>query len=369
MNATDNFYCDNNSTTLKDITLLLNHSCSINVSENTPSPYDFGIFLDSLRSGNTASLDFPRKFFYSFWWGLRNLSNFGTNLITSTHVWENLFAILISIIGLLLFLYLIGNVQTFMELATIKSEEIRQKMKERQIEEWMAKYGLKEHFKKKIRKNIKQKLKENRDADLGNLFSILPRDTMKPLKRFLFMNTLRTVPMLKEKDEKVLKKICDCLRPVMYDEKSIVVRTGDPLDQMIFITEGLIWTYVGSDQSRHGGSSLGSQSSSMSTNMLKKGEFYGEELLDWASSASQLPISAQTVQCHTKVEAFVLMAKDLTRIVSKRALSWDSNNMNHSSNHNNNEVTHHGQPLLSGFESSTGSKPRIRYLKPAARPH
>lgn len=43
---------------------------------------------------------------------VRLCSNFGTNLtVTSSYVWENLFAILISVIGLLLFLYLIGNVQ------------------------------------------------------------------------------------------------------------------------------------------------------------------------------------------------------------------------------------------------------------------
>nr|XP_028951112.1 probable cyclic nucleotide-gated ion channel 10 [Malus domestica] len=126
--------------------------------------------------------------------------------------------------------------------------------------------------------------------------------------------------------------ICDYLRPVTYDENSFVVRTGDLLDRMIFITEGFIWTYVGGDQNRHGGgSSSGSQSSSMPTNMLKKGQFYGEELLYRQSSPSQLPISPQTVKCHTKVEAFVLMAKDWTSIVSK-CRSLLPNNMNHGNN-------------------------------------
>ncbi|CAN6564748.1 unnamed protein product [Malus baccata var. baccata] len=387
-NMTDfsTFYCDDNDTPIlnfeclyfvlcktKNITSFLDKFCPINAPENTTPPFDFGIFLDSLRSGNAASLDVPGKLFYSFWWGLRNLSNFGTNLTTSTYVWENIFAILISIIGILLFLYLIGNVQTFMQLATTRSEDIRQKikMKERRIEDWMVNNHLPEDLKKEIKKNVKQKLKENKDADLENLFSILPGYTKKPLKRFLFMDTLRTVPMLKEMDEKVLKMICDYLRPVTYDENSFVVRTGDLLDRMIFITEGFIWTYVGGDQNRHGGgSSSGSQSSSMPTNMLKKGQFYGEELLYRQSSPSQLPISPQTVKCHTKVEAFVLMAKDWTSIVSKCRLLLP-NNMNHGNNNNNNNmnVTHYGQPLLSGFESSTASTPGIRYFKPAMRPH
>ncbi|CAN6705913.1 unnamed protein product [Malus baccata var. baccata] len=379
MTSVSPFYCDDLDTTPRNIISFLNESCPINVPANTTPPFDFGIFLASLQSGNTASLDFPSKFFYSFWWGLRNLSNFGTNLTTSTYVWENLFAILISLIGLLLFLYLLGNVQVgayalitlisscpiTILIAMILSPTLL-------TSTTSCTNDLPEDLKKEIKKNVKQKLKENKDADLENLFSILPWYTKKPLKRFLFMSTLRTVTMLKEMDEKVLKMICDYLRPVMYDENSIVVRTGEPLDRIIFITEGFIWTYVGGDQSRHGGgSSSGSQSSSLPTNTLKKGQFYGEELLYWPSSPSKLPISAQTVQCHTKVEAFVLMDKDLTSIVSKCALWWDSNNMNHSNNNNNNNMnfTHHGQPLPSGVESSTGSTPRIRYLKPAVRPH
>ncbi|KAK9913347.1 hypothetical protein M0R45_037165 [Rubus argutus] len=39
----------------------------------------------------------------------------GSNLQTSTNTWENLFATLISILGLLLFLYLIGNLQMYMQ--------------------------------------------------------------------------------------------------------------------------------------------------------------------------------------------------------------------------------------------------------------
>ncbi|CAB4307008.1 unnamed protein product [Prunus armeniaca] len=80
-----------------------------NVPDNTKPPFDYGIFLDSLKLGNMGH--FPTKLCYSFWWGLKNLSNFGTNLTTSNYVWENLFAILISITGVLLSVCLIGNVQ------------------------------------------------------------------------------------------------------------------------------------------------------------------------------------------------------------------------------------------------------------------
>lgn len=83
-----------------------------------------------------------------------------------------------------------------MQLATTKSEETRQKIIkiEQAIEEWMVKNDLPEDMKNEIKNNIIQQLEENIDAvDLENLFSILPWNTRKSLKRFLCMSTLRKV--------------------------------------------------------------------------------------------------------------------------------------------------------------------------------
>ncbi|ONI11862.1 hypothetical protein PRUPE_4G130500 [Prunus persica] len=104
------FYCDDHITSTTVIAFL-NESCGTDVPDNTKPLFDYGIFLDSLEIGNTRHIHFPTKLCYCFWWGLRNLSNFGTNLATSNYAWENFFAILTSITGLLLFVYLIGNVQ------------------------------------------------------------------------------------------------------------------------------------------------------------------------------------------------------------------------------------------------------------------
>ena len=41
----------------------------------------------------------------------RACSSYGSNLQTSAYIWENVFALGISIFGLLLFLYLLGNLQ------------------------------------------------------------------------------------------------------------------------------------------------------------------------------------------------------------------------------------------------------------------
>lgn len=64
-------YCDTGGRH-PDKTAFLNSSCPILVEDK--EKFDFGIFLDGLQSGIVESkTDFPQKFFYCFWWGLRNL--------------------------------------------------------------------------------------------------------------------------------------------------------------------------------------------------------------------------------------------------------------------------------------------------------
>lgn len=133
--------------------------------------------------------------------------------------------------------------------------------------------------------------------------------------------------MLSQMDEKVLKMMCDYLKPVNYPENTLVFKMGEPLDRMVFITEGLMWTYTTATESSHVEKETGlCTSTSMDTNCLKKGDSYGLELLQFASSSlAQLPTSASNVRCHTKVEAFVLMAKDLRSVVTKCEKWWDFN--------------------------------------------
>ncbi|RXH95244.1 hypothetical protein DVH24_024928 [Malus domestica] len=116
-------------------------------------------------------------------------------------------------------------------------------------------------------------------------------------------------------NERVFTLICDCLKPVTYGENSFIFR--DPLDCIVFIIDGTMWTYGSSD------SKVGQRFSSMSIERLVKGHFYGKELFDRSSDYfTELPVSSKHVKSLTKVEAFVLMAKDLETLVSRFPLQW-----------------------------------------------
>ncbi|KAH9677298.1 cyclic nucleotide-gated ion channel 1 [Citrus sinensis] len=281
--------------------------------------FNFGIFLGALESGIVESTYFPKKFFYCFWWGLRNLSSLGQNLETSTYVWEICFAVFISISGLVLFSFLIGNMQTYLQSTTTRLEEMR--VKRRDAEQWMAHRLLPDTLRERIRRYEQYKWQETRGVDEENLLCNLPKDLRRDIKRHLCLALLMRVPLFEKMDEQLLDALCDRLKPVLYTEESYIVREGDPVDEMLFIMRGKLLTIT----------TNGGRTGFFNSEYLGAGDFCGEELLTWAldpQSSSNLPISTRTVRALTEVEAFALMADDLKflrhtfRFYSQQWRSW-----------------------------------------------
>ncbi|KAG9154474.1 hypothetical protein Leryth_020504 [Lithospermum erythrorhizon] len=296
-------YCDLDHSNFQQF---LNASCPIEPPNTTR--FDFGIFLEALNSGVVESRDFPQKFFNCFWWGLQSLSSLGQNLETSTYVFEICFAVFISIAGLVLFSFLIGNMQTYLQSTTLRLEEMR--VKRRDAEQWMSHRMLPEELRERIRRYIQYKWQETRGVDEENLINNLPKDLRRDIKRHLCLALLMRVPMFGKMDEQLLDALCNHLKPVLYTEKSFIVREDDPVDEMLFIMRGKLLSVT----------TNGGRTGFYNSEILKAGDFCGEELLTWAldtHSSSHLPISTRTVEALSEVEGFALMADDLKFVATQ----------------------------------------------------
>lgn len=126
------------------------------------------------------------------------------------------------------------------------------------------------------------------------------------------------VTMFINMDARVLKAIYEHLKLVIYNEDTYIIREGEPLEKMFFITRGTAWSYTTCNANVAG--SITSGASSI-IKCLVRGDFYGEELLNWATtkfaSFSEFPISTRTLKAQKKVEGFVLRANDLKSVVTK----------------------------------------------------
>ncbi|KAB5527197.1 hypothetical protein DKX38_021044 [Salix brachista] len=303
--------------------------------------FNFGIFIDALDSGVVESTNFPRKFFYCFWWGLRNLrfvdillcissvskldlfgampsyifsfyisfySSFGQNLKTSTFIGEILFAIFISIAGLVLFALLIGNMQKYLQSTTVRVEEMR--VKRRDTDQWMSQRMLPDNLRERIRRYEQYKWQETRGVEERGLIRNLPKDLRMEINRHLCLDLIKKVPIFEKMDEKILDAVCDRLKATLYPKDSYIVREGDPVDEMLFIMRGNLVSVT----------TNGGRTGFFNAVSLKAGDFCGEMLLTWAldpQSSSNLPISTRTVQALSEVEAFSLEADDLKSVASQ----------------------------------------------------
>ncbi|KAM3741820.1 hypothetical protein ACB098_07G026100 [Castanea mollissima] len=88
---------------------------------------------------------------------MRNLCSFGSNLQTSDYIWENCFSLCISIFGLLLFIYFLGNLQIYMQRRATKSIRKRDEKKGHKV-------GGNYEEEKKALEEMKQALEEMKKA-------------------------------------------------------------------------------------------------------------------------------------------------------------------------------------------------------------
>ncbi|KAM5587186.1 cyclic nucleotide-gated ion channel 1 [Rosa sericea] len=331
---------------------LINKLCPIDNPNATL--FNFGMFLDILQSGNTGSTNFSTKFFYSFWWGLRNLSNFGTNLETSSYMWENCFAILICVIGLLLFLFLIGNLQTYIQSEAekfVKIEESRRTRittKYKDIWNWMSSHGIPNNMINDMLENIREdRIVQliNKDVDTKFMGRCYNRDKAEsdPVK-FVCLNALKQIPILRNMDEQDFELFWQShydfpnfrslrnmdeqdLELFLQDRRyglpnyttkekdSYITRAGKDLEAIYLIIDGVVEC---KDAKTTG-------SSPMSTQTMRYYDCCVEEVLRWAisnykrsrSDRRPLPVSKVDVKCQTKIEAFKFTANRLIKILQE----------------------------------------------------
>ncbi|KAG2699855.1 hypothetical protein I3760_07G207600 [Carya illinoinensis] len=274
---------------------------------NSSSDFNFGIFEKAVTD-NIISSNFIEKYLYCLWFGLQNLSSYGQNLSTSTFIGETSFAILIAILGLVLFGHLIGNMQTYLQSITVRLEEWR--LKRRDTEEWMRHRQLPRGLQERVRRFVQYKWLATRGVDEESILSALPTDLCRDIQRHLCLDLLLRVPFFSQMDNQLLDAICERLVSSLSTQGTYIVREGDPVTEMLFIIRGRL----------ESSTTNGGRTGFFNSITLSPGDFCGEELLAWAllpKSTLNLPSSTRTVRSLGEVEAFALRAEDLKFVANQ----------------------------------------------------
>lgn len=275
--------------------------------ENDDIEFNYGIFENALTK-NVVFSNFFEKYFYCLWWGLQNLSSYGQTLSTTTFIGETSFAILIAIMGLVLFAHLIGNMQTYLQSLTVRLEEWR--LRRRDTEEWMRHRQLPEDLRQRVRRFVQYKWLATRGVDEESILRGLPADLRRDIQSHLCLDLVRRVPLFSQMDDQLLDAICERLVSSLSTEGTYIVREGDPVTEMLFIIRGKL----------ESSTTNGGRTGFFNSIILRPGDFCGEELLEWAllpKSTLNLPSSTRTVRALIEVEAFALRAEDLKFVANQ----------------------------------------------------
>ncbi|KAH6762347.1 cyclic nucleotide-gated channel 15 [Perilla frutescens var. hirtella] len=281
--------------------------------------HNFGIYEDALTYG-VASSTFLHKYSYCFWWGLRNLSSAGQNLLTTTYIGEINFAITIAILGLVLFALLIGNMQTYLQSSTARLEEWR--VRRMDSEKWMHHRQLPDEMKERVRRYDLYRWVTTRGVDEEGILGSLPCDLRRDIKRHLCLDLVRRVALFEEVDDLTSDAICERLKPVLCSPGSCLVREGDPVVEMVFILRGRLDSYT----------TNGGRTGFLNWCELGSGDFCGEELLSWGlypRPTILLPSSTRTVTAITEVEGFSLASDDVKFVTSHFRKQLHSKQLKH----------------------------------------
>ncbi|KAL8140608.1 hypothetical protein V2J09_006629 [Rumex salicifolius] len=270
--------------------------------------YEFGMYAIAVTSGVTSS-EFLRRYLYSLWWGMKQLSSLGQNVDTSMYVGETTFAIVIGILGLVIVALLIGNMQVYLQASAKRLEEWR--VRRADSEKWMNHRQLPINMKKRVRKHYQYLWNMTYGVEEESILENLPTDLRRDIKRHLLFDLVQQVPLFDQMDEYMLDAICERLKHVWYSQGSSLVSEGELVQEMLFIMRGRLESYT----------TDGGRSGFLDTCFIGPGDFCGEELLTSAlqdpSSNLILPCSTRTVRAITEVEALALTVDDMKMVSSQ----------------------------------------------------
>ncbi|KAM6555396.1 hypothetical protein CsatB_002415 [Cannabis sativa] len=160
--------------------------------------------------------------------------------------------------------------------------------------------GIPKELNEKIMSYAQLRLEEG-NVGCESIMFILPTILQAKLKEHLCLPILEKVPLFQNIFKHDYDKILSVMKPMKFAQGSYIFREGEPLDMMLFITQGDLWTFK----------------IRSNTTAIKCGNYFGNELIVWQANPSTsklFPISTVNLKCHTKVEAFVLMANDIEKL-------------------------------------------------------
>ncbi|XP_038983045.1 probable cyclic nucleotide-gated ion channel 20, chloroplastic isoform X2 [Phoenix dactylifera] len=272
----------------------------------TDGSYTYGIFNQAVLLTMQPSI--ITRLIYALCWGFLQMATLVGNQIPSYKVGEILFTTFLIGLGLLLFAWLLGNIQNF--LSALGRRRFEMQIRQRDFEQWMSHRRLPEDLQRQVRQAERFSWAATRGVNEEELLENLPENIQRDIRRHFFKFLKKIFTLM---DEPILDAICKRLRQKFCIQGSDILYQGGPVEKMVFIVRGKVES-IGVDGN---------------IAPLSEGDVCGEELLTWYLEHSSVYkdggkirfpglhlFSTRTVKCLTNVETFALRTADLEEVTT-----------------------------------------------------
>ncbi|KAK1387788.1 Cyclic nucleotide-binding domain-containing protein [Heracleum sosnowskyi] len=269
--------------------------------------FQYGIYVEAVSL--TTKTNLPIRYLYSLFWGFQQISTMAGNQIPAFFVYEVLFTMSITAMGLVLFSLLVGNMQNFLQALGRKSLEMS--VRSLDIEQWMRLRQVPEELRRQARESERYNWAATGGLNESTLLENLPEDLQRDIGRHAY-NFVEKFPIFALMDDSILDAIRERLKHKTYIKGSKIMVRGGLIDKIVFIVQGKVES-IGEDKN---------------TVLLSEGNVCGEELITSCLVYSgtnrdgkriRIPVykllSNKMVRCLTNVEAYTLRAADLEEVI------------------------------------------------------
>eukprot|EP01064_Diplonema_japonicum_P018382 TRINITY_DN27073_c0_g1_i1.p1 TRINITY_DN27073_c0_g1~~TRINITY_DN27073_c0_g1_i1.p1 ORF type:complete len:559 (+),score=120.61 TRINITY_DN27073_c0_g1_i1:57-1679(+) len=230
-------------------------------------------------------LDVPRQYVRALYWAFILMTGYGNTIPVRTL--ETLYTILVTLVGLSVYVNVIGTVGSLVSNLDATTQAHRTKMDT--LNDWMKYRRLPQTTQMKVRKYYSYMWDTRKGVDETDLLQDMPTYLRLEVSEFVNNDIIQKVPLFKDVSKAFLNAVILHLQPRVVLAGNYICKTGDVGSEMFFISSGEVNVCVEEE---------GKEPKIVAT--LTDGCFFGEVALIYHTKRTA------TVVAHTVCELYIL---------------------------------------------------------------